>query len=164
MIEKRRNPNAARTLTRRSFLHAAAVAGAVLSAGPASKAGREEPTGAPPGPDALEKAFLDPPDASKPWAYWWWLNGDVSREGITRDLEEMKRQGINGVLVFHAGGDVGVPIGPRFLSPEWIELFQFAVKEAARLGMEMSVNVCDGWDAGGPWIEPEQAAKRLVFS
>jgi hypothetical protein len=164
MIEKRRNPNAGRTLTRRSFLRGAVVAGAALYAGPASKADRGEPTGELTGWHALERAFFDPPDESKPWAYWWWLNGDVSREGITRDLQEMKRQGINGVLVFHAGADVGVPIGPRFLSPEWIELFQFAVKEAARLGMEMSVNLCDGWDAGGPWIEPEHAAKKLVFS
>jgi len=175
MIEKRQNPNAAPTLTRRSFLHGAVVAGAVLSAGPASKAGREEPTSAPPGLDVLERAFLDPPDASKPWAYWWWLNGDVSREGITRDLREMKRQGIQGVLLFHAGApllegvvlsgaDEGVRTGPRFLSPEWIELFQFAVKEAAGLGMEMSVNLCDGWNAGGPWIEPQHAAKKLVFS
>ena len=140
------------------------AAGALLSGGPVAKAGRGEPNGKLAGSDALERAFRDPPDESKPWAYWWWLNGDVSREGITRDLQEMKRQGINGVLVFHAGGDVGVPKGPGFLSPEWIELFQFAVQEAARLGMEMSVNLCDGWNAGGPWIEPEYAVKRLVFS
>ena len=150
MTQKKRNPSAALMLTRRSFLHSTVAAGALLSGGPVVKAVRGEPSGKIAGSDALERAFRDPPDESKPWAYWWWLNGDVSREGITRDLQEMKRQGINGVLVFQAGADVGVPKGPGFLSLEWIELFQFAVQEAARLGMEMSVNLCDGWNAGRP--------------
>jgi hypothetical protein len=145
MTEKRWIPNAAHRLTRRSFLHSTVAAGALLSGGPVAKAVLGEPTAKLADSDALERAFRDPPDESKPWAYWWWLNGDVSRAGITRDLQEMKRQGINGVLVFQAGADVGVPKGPGFLSPEWIELFQFAVQEAARLGMEMSVNLCDGW-------------------
>jgi len=51
--------------------------------------------------DAMAANFYAPPDSAKPWAYWWWLNGNVSKVGITRDLEEMKRQGINGVLIFH---------------------------------------------------------------
>lgn len=53
--------------------------------------------------DAWAESFYAPPDSAKPWAYWWWLNGSISKEGITRDLEEMKRQGINGVLIFQAG-------------------------------------------------------------
>ena len=52
----------------------------------------------------LATGFHSPPDSVKPWAYWWWLNGNVSKQGITKDLEEMKRQGINGVLIFQAGG------------------------------------------------------------
>lgn len=40
---------------------------------------------------ALEAGFHAPPDSAKPWAFWWWLNGNVTKEGITRDLEEMKR-------------------------------------------------------------------------
>ncbi len=142
--------------TRRRFVQSAVAAGA-LSAGFASKA-----AGDPPWP--MEEQFLNPPDASKPWVYWWWLNGNVSREGITRDLEEMKRQGINGVLLFHAGEADGVRAGPRFLSPAWMDQFRFALSEAARLKMEVSINLCDGWDCGGPAIEPESAAKRLVFS
>lgn len=53
-------------------------------------------------PDALASGFHSPLDSVKPWAYWWWLNGNVTKDGITRDLEEMKRQGINGVLIFQA--------------------------------------------------------------
>jgi hypothetical protein len=68
-------------------------------------------------PDAaLEREFRTPPDASKVWCYWWWLNGAASKEGITRDFEEMKRQGIAGALLFDAG-EAGpeAPRGPAFL-------------------------------------------------
>ena len=111
----------------------------------------------------LEQTFRSPPAAARPWVYWWWLNSNVSREGITRDLEEMKRQGIQGVLIFNAGGGES-PSGPKFLGPEWLELYRFTLREAARLGMEVSVNLCDGWDAGGPWIPAEAANKKLVWS
>ncbi|HZO99607.1 MAG TPA: glycosyl hydrolase [Terriglobia bacterium] len=114
-------------------------------------------------PFDLAAGFHSPPDAAKPWAYWWWLNGNVSKVGITKDLEEMKRQGINGVLIFHAG-EGETPHGPLFLSPEWHELFRHALREASRLGMEVSVNLCDGWDSGGPWITPDLANKKLVYS
>lgn len=140
--------------TRRVFLY---------GAGLAARAARLEKT--PMGDGWLEQGFRTPPDGSKPWVFWWWLNGIVTREGITCDLEEMKRQGINGVLLFHAGGGGrNLPVGPRFLSDEWKKLFRFALEETARLGMEMSVNLCDGWDSGGPWITPEEANKRLVYS
>jgi hypothetical protein len=111
----------------------------------------------------MERQFQSPPAAARPWAYWWWLNSNVTRQGITRDLEEMHRQGIQGVMIFNAGGGDS-PQGPKFLSPEWNALFRFALSEAARLGMEMSVNLCDGWCAGGPWIPAEAANKKLVWS
>jgi len=111
----------------------------------------------------MERTFQSPPVTARPWAYWWWLNSNVTREGITRDLEEMNRQGIQGVMVFNAGcGDS--PQGPKFLSPEWNALFKFALSEASRLGMEASVNLCDGWDSGGPWIPAEAADKKLTWS
>ena len=53
--------------------------------------------------DEMASNFLTPPDSARPWAYWVWLNGNVTKEGITRDMEEMRRQGISGVLVFQAG-------------------------------------------------------------
>ena len=92
----------------------------------------------------MERTFQSPPAAARPWAYWWWLNSNVTRQGITRDLEEMHRQGIQGVMIFNAGGG-DTPQGPKFLSPEWNALFKFALREASRLGMEVSVNLCDGW-------------------
>lgn len=113
---------------------------------------------------SLEKGFDDPPASAKPWAYWWWLDSNASKEGITRDLEEMNRQGIAGALVFDAGEGKGSPVGPRFMSQAWRDLFKHALSEADRLGIELSANLCSGWNAGGTWVTPEHAAKWLVWS
>jgi hypothetical protein len=113
--------------------------------------------------DAMASSFLASPDSARPWAYWVWLNGNVTKEGITRDMEEMRRQGISGVLVFQAG-DPNTPAGAQFFSAQWDELFQHTLREAARLGMMVSIDLCDGWDSGGPWITQDQANKKLVYS
>ncbi|MBZ5562625.1 MAG: discoidin domain-containing protein [Acidobacteriia bacterium] len=113
--------------------------------------------------DSLAKGFHSPPDSAKPWTYWWWLNGNVRKEGITKDLEEMKRQGISGVVIFQAGAGE-TPAGVQFLSPKWHELFRYTLAEADRLGISVSVNLCDGWDSGGPWITQDQANKKLVYA
>ena len=113
----------------------------------------------------LEAGFRRPPDSARPWVYWWWLDGHVNPRGITRDLEEMKRQGINGVLIFNAGGAASpMGLGVQFLSPDWEELFKHALREAARLGMEVSLNLCDGWTCGGARINADEANKKLVYA
>ena len=116
--------------------------------------------------DDLAKGFTQPPNAAKPRVYWWWLMSLVSKEGITRDLEEMQAKGVGGVLVFDASGWAGqMPIGvATFMSPGWRENFKHALREADRLGLEVSVNLCSGWDAGGPWITPAQASKHFQQS
>ena len=113
--------------------------------------------------DQIARNFLTPPDSARPWAYWVWLNGNVTKEGITRDMEEMRRQGISGVLVFQAG-DPNTPAGAVFFSPQWNELFLHTLREADRLGMVVAIDLCDGWDSGGPWITKDQANKKLVYS
>jgi hypothetical protein len=113
--------------------------------------------------DDLRQGFVNPPQAARAWCYWWWLNGAASKEGITRDFEEMKKQGIAGALLFDAG-ETGpdAPRGPSFMSPAWRELFRHALREADRLGIVLSVNLCSGWNAGGPWVTSELAAKKIV--
>ncbi|MEI8373130.1 MAG: glycosyl hydrolase [Planctomycetota bacterium] len=113
----------------------------------------------------MAQAFRSPPDDSKPWCYWWWLNGAASQEGITRDFEEMRSQGISGALLFDAGeAGPDAPCGPNFMSDEWRALYKHAVREADRCGIAIGVNLCSGWNAGGPWVTPECAAKKLVSS
>ena len=78
----------------------------------------------------LERGFLNPPDAAKPWVLWFWLNGNVTREGITADLEAMRRVGLGGVLIMEV--NQGTPPGPvAFMSDEWRALFKFVVSEAS---------------------------------
>ncbi len=115
--------------------------------------------------DELERGFVSPPRQAQPWAYWWWLKGSISKPGITRDLEEFKRQGINGVVLFSSGGQAGpMPLGPVFMSPEWKAFLHHALHEADRLKITVGINLCHGWDCGGPWITKDQANKRLVYS
>ena len=113
----------------------------------------------------LEEGFRHPPDEAKPRVYWWWLNNLVNEKGITRDLQEFKAKGIGGVLLFNAGGPAGpMPSGPDFMGPEWRELVKHALREADRLGLEVSINLCSGWDAGGPWITDDTASHHYVQS
>lgn len=112
----------------------------------------------------LAAEFAKPPAAARPWVYWFWSDGNLSREGITADLEAMQRAGIGGVLIMEV--DFRLPPGPvRFGSPAWRELFKHVVAEAQRLGLEVNMNNDAGWcGSGGPWITPEHAMQKVVWS
>ena len=122
-----------------------------------------------PAEDALAAGFANPPAEARTRAYWWWLNGNVTKAAITRDLEEMKAKGFGGAIITDAGGaeqegNAQVPAGPAFFSPEWRGLFQFTLREASRLGLEMSLNIQSGWNLGGPMIQAQDAPKKLTWS
>lgn len=116
------------------------------------------------GATGLEKGFRRPPDSAQPWVYWFWLNGNITREGITADLEAMQRVGIGGVLIMEV--DQGAPLGlVPFASPQWRELFRHVVAEAHRLGLQVNMNNDAGWcGSGGPWIPPDKAMQKVVWS
>ncbi|GMU92370.1 MAG: hypothetical protein AMXMBFR4_14280 [Candidatus Hydrogenedentota bacterium] len=113
---------------------------------------------------AEEWAFENPPAADRPWVYWFWKNGNISREGITADLEAMQRVGIGGAILMEVA--LSVPPGPyTFFSTEWRKLFRHAIEEADRLGLSISMNSAPGWTgSGGPWVTPEQSMQKVVFS
>ncbi len=117
----------------------------------------------------LKKSFQNPPSESRLRCYWWWLNSMATKESITRDLTEMKAKGYGGASVVDAGSSNytvarKTEAGPVFMSPAWMELYKHAVKEADRLGIELSVNVQSGWNPGAPSITPEFAMKKIVWS
>jgi len=131
--------------------------------------GRVYGQGHPSAPDALRKGFANPPASARLRCYWWWLNGHTNKATITRDLEEMQKKGYGGVLLVDANGanqngNDNVPAGPEFGSPEWTAFFVHALKEADRLGLEVTLNITSGWNLGGPWVQPEQASKLLTWS
>ncbi len=114
--------------------------------------------------DELARNFSTPPASARPWVYWFPLDGNLSRDGITADLEAMKRVGIGGVLYMET--DQGAPTGPAaFAGPLWRELFQQICQEAQRLGLEVNMNNDAGWcGSGGPWITPELSMQRIVWT
>ena len=114
--------------------------------------------------DDLAAGFRRPPDEARPWVYWMWMDGNLTRDGITADLEAMRAAGLGGVVICEV--NVGVPRGPvEFMSPEWRALFKHVVKEAERLGLEVTLNAGPGWTgSGGPWVEPEDSMQHLVAS
>ena len=118
----------------------------------------------------LEDNFRDVPVADRPWCYWWWINGNVDKATIKSDMEAMRRVGFGGLLMFDARGywdDREHLVLPKpkmeFMSSEWRELLTFGVQEAARVGLEVSVNLssCAG-ALKGPWEVGADAPKRLI--
>ena len=109
-----------------------------------------------------EEEFLSPPDAARPWVYWFIMDGNLTREGITADFEAMRDQGIGGFIMMEV--DCGVPRGPvQFMSEPWKELFVHIVREAQRCGLQMTLPSGPGWaGSGGPWITPELSMLHLV--
>ncbi|MCX7011354.1 MAG: glycosyl hydrolase [Candidatus Sumerlaeota bacterium] len=115
--------------------------------------------------DSLEAGFGNPPESAKPWVYWFWINGNVSKEGITADLEALKYAGVGGVIWMEVGGGQWAPDGNVTpLSSQWHDCMQWAVRECARLGMEFDISVDFGYGSGGPHITPELSMQKLVWS
>lgn len=112
----------------------------------------------------LETAFQNPPYSARPGTWWHWMSGNISKEGITADLEAMKRVGLRSVMLFSTGYEV--PDGPvKFMSDEWRALFKYAVQEANRLDLDFGIHNSDGWGtSGGTWITPEQSMQKITAS
>ena len=117
-----------------------------------------------PAADDLERGFAHPPDSARPWVYWFWLSGNITSNGITADLEAMKRVGVGVVLIMEV--DQGAPVVPAdFMGAKWRDLFKHVAAEARRLGLEVNMNNDAGWNgSGGPWIKPEQSMQKIVWT
>jgi len=114
----------------------------------------------------LEKGFINPPDSARPSVWWHWLNENISKDGITRDLEAMAAQGLGGATIFNLGGQA-VQGPATYGSDQWQECVNHAFAEAKRLGLELSFQNCGGWaTSGGPWVTPasEISLFRLLNS
>jgi len=149
-------------MKRRTFLKIVSSAGVVSLFSPAFVLNACKKTGA--GSYSLASEFNNPPFASGVYTWWHWMNGNITKEGITRDLEAMKENGIAGFQLFEAGS--GIPVGPvESLGNQWVELIQYTLKESQRLGLEFAMHNCPGWSSsGGPWITPDRAMKLVTWS
>lgn len=115
--------------------------------------------------DPLADGFANPPEQTKPWCYWYWISDNISKEGITQDLEAMARVGIGEALIGNIFLD-NQPVGKvKVLTPEWWDLVAHTMREAGRVGVKIGMFNCPGWSqSGGPWIKPDQAMRYLASS
>lgn len=116
---------------------------------------------------ALREQFLRPGAETRPWTFWYWMYGAVSKEGITADLEAMKQAGLGGAYLMPIKSVDNAPQyngKARQLSPEWWNMVGFSLKEAERLGLKLGMHICDGFAlAGGPWIQPRESMQKVVW-
>ncbi len=115
----------------------------------------------------LLQNFQTPPNAAKPRVWWHWMNGNITKEGIQKDLDWMKRTGIGGFQNFDANlfTPVVVPKKLVFMTPEWKDAFKFTTQLADKNGLEMAIAGSPGWSVtGGPWVEPKDAMKKYVWT
>lgn len=119
-------------------------------------------------PETLEAGFERPPLSVRPETWFHLIGGNVSRKGLTRDLEAVKGAGLRGIQLFH--GQFGGPwpgVEPQIacLSPDWDGMIRHVADECRRLGLRFTMQNCPGWAmSGGPWITPEKAMRHLVWS
>lgn len=115
----------------------------------------------------LKEGFKTPPSSAMPRTWWHWVKGNITKEGITKDLEWMKRSGIAGLQLSDVASGSGQDVSNKIMfgSPQWYDAVHFAATEAERLNLEMAIFTSPGWSiTGGPWVEPKQAMKKLVWS
>ena len=112
----------------------------------------------------LAEGFRTPPDSVRTGVYWYWINDNISKEGVVKDLEAMKRVGIDRAFIGNQSTD-NFPYGDvKLFSDEWLDITHQAMKTAGELGIEIGMFNCPGWSqSGGPWITPEQSMKYVEF-
>lgn len=114
---------------------------------------------------SLETGFATIPDSVQTSVYWYWISGNISKEGVVKDLEAMKKVGINRAFIGNIGLD-DVPYGKvKMFSDEWWEILHTALKTATRLNIKIGIFNSPGWSqSGGPWIKPQQSMRYLTSS
>lgn len=123
----------------------------------------------------LDSIFCCPPDEAKPVVWWRWMGSQISKDGITADLEALKAVGLGGVVHFQVSAGINdaalwtnentrLP-KVKTLSSEWWNMMKHAIDESDRLGLSFRMQNCLGYSTnGGPWIKPEQAMQKLVWT
>ncbi len=114
----------------------------------------------------LENDFACPPATTRPRCYWYWMDGHITRQGLTRDLEAMSRVGIGEGYIGIISGTSGLAAkgGAKALTDDWWGLIEHAIREAGRVGVDVGIFNSPGWSqSGGPWVKPTQAMRYVVL-
>ncbi|PLK26435.1 glycosyl hydrolase [Novosphingobium sp. TH158] len=143
------------------------IAASALTAVPALAQQAAEPATTAGAAPSLEEAFQNPPSEARPRVWWHWMNGNVTKDGIAKDLAWMKRVGIGGLQNFDAAMQTPQAVAKRlvYMDDGWKDAFRFTADESDRLGLELTIAASPGWsETGGPWVKPEDGLKKLVWA
>jgi len=111
----------------------------------------------------MTSGFYSPPDSIQTSVYWYWISGNISKEGVEKDLEAMKKAGINRAFIGNVGLDDVSAGKVRLFSPEWWDILHAALKKASQLHIDIGMFDSPGWSGmGGPWVRRDQAMRRLI--
>ncbi|WP_233603261.1 glycosyl hydrolase [Pedobacter sp. KBW06] len=114
---------------------------------------------------ALETGFYKIPDSIQTSVYWYWVSGNISSEGVIKDLEAMKKIGINRAFIANVTWREKYAGKIKMFTEEWWDVLHTALKTATKLGIEIGIFNCPGWSqSGGPWVKPEQSMRYLTSS
>lgn len=110
--------------------------------------------------------FKNIPENQPLAVYWYWIAGNISKDGVIKDLDAMKKAGITRVQIGMIGEGQGVPKGDVELwTEEWWDILHAMFKHAGELDIEVGLFNCPGWSqSGGPWVKPEQSMRYLACS
>jgi hypothetical protein len=117
--------------------------------------------------DSIRRNFIAPPSSAKPRVWWHWMDGNITKDGIRKDLLWMERAGIGGFQNFDAAQTTPQRVKKRlvYMEPEWVDAFHYTTKLADSLKLEMAIAGSPGWSqSGGPWVQPKDGMKKLVWS
>ncbi|MBN1951455.1 MAG: hypothetical protein JW801_09635 [Bacteroidales bacterium] len=150
-------------MKRRTFIRNTSAAGVLTLITPKGIFQLYHPAGSY-APAKLADGFQAMPDSARPHAIWEFMNGNVTKAGITRDLEAAKRAGVAGLMNTDVG--TGAIKGPvNYNSPEFWELKNHAISECNRLGLYFGMTNCPGWsNTAGPWVTPEYSMLEVTWS
>jgi hypothetical protein len=115
----------------------------------------------------MAENFRSPPDTAHPRVWWHWMNGNITSDGVQKDMEWMKRVGIAGLQSFDAGRTTPQVVDVRlpYMSDGWKQVFRQTAAYADKLNLELGIASSPGWsETGGPWVDAADAMKKMVWS
>jgi alpha-L-rhamnosidase len=104
-------------------------------------------------------------NTAKPWAYWWWLGSAVNERDISKNLEDFAQAGFGGMHIIPIFGVKGEEANfIPYLSPKWVNMLDYTVSEAKRLGLGIDMTLGTGWPLGGAHVADADAAKSFKIN
>lgn len=101
---------------------------------------------------------------TKPWTRWWWLGSEVNKADLKIVMQQYRDVGLGGLEItpiYGVQGEEDQYI--NFLSPKWMEMFDYTLEEGKKLHLGIDLANATGWPFGGPWIGDEDACKDMVY-